>query len=172
MLLHTQTLEQYFQALNNGDVQGINAVKNNFEKFFGATPPNTVDAMKQIVGSELAKAVVGNRSGEEERKTLADKLSTANSMAQIKDVVDGLRELGAGQLYDQNVWWKAATNGKRPGAFEQYLNPIAQRSLVRETAKNEAPSAPLDAKVRTSNTVYNTPRGPMTWTGTGWVPMQ
>lgn len=31
-------------------------------------------------------------------------------------------------------------------------------------------SAPLNAGQRVPNTVYQTPRGPMRWTGTGWIP--
>lgn len=57
------------------------------------------------------------------------------------------------------------------------LRNIIARQLQNRGSATEAapevpsfPSAPPSAKDRKANTVYMTPRGPLKWTGTGWVP--
>lgn len=37
------------------------------------------------------------------------------------------------------------------------------------TTTSTAPQAPRDAAARQPNTIYTTPKGPLKWTGTGWV---
>jgi hypothetical protein len=45
------------------------------------------------------------------------------------------------------------------------------RSPSREAPASVA-TAPVNPAARTAGTTYNTPKGPMKWTGTGWLPVQ
>src|SRR6185312_882923 len=56
---HLDTLKQMYAALNNGDVQTLNRLKNGFQKEFGVAAPNDVKALSSIIGGEVVKATVG-----------------------------------------------------------------------------------------------------------------
>ena len=43
-------LQQYANALQNGDVRALNSMKNAFETPFGVAAPNTFDGLKDVVG--------------------------------------------------------------------------------------------------------------------------
>lgn len=76
----------------------------------------------------------------------------------------GLYERERQLLYDKfdaRAKAKAAPNaGAVKPAAEQTTAPIAISAV---------PDAPSNPAARTPSTVYQTPRGPMKWTGTGWI---
>lgn len=54
--------------------------------------------------------------------------------------------------------------------FDKRAQPVDLGAVYgKRNRSNTVPDAPPDPSQRKSNTVYNTPKGPLTWTGTGWV---
>lgn len=65
-----------------------------------------------------------------------------------------------------------------PGANDAEISAEVERRMSRRTGKpapvaapaKPAGAAPMNPTQRKAGEVYNTPRGPMKWTGTGWLP--
>lgn len=131
---HLATLDQAGQALGNGDVQGLNSLKNMFRQQFGASAPTTFDALKQIVGTEVEKAVAGGIGSAGDRDRIMESLKSANSPAQLQAVTDGFRSLMVGQLSGLKTQYEDAT-GFKDGrfAFETKLSPETTQALQSRT---------------------------------------
>lgn len=95
---HLSTLQQYADALANGNVQLINAAANKFKEQFGYDAPTNFNAVKAIVGNEVSKAIIGARGALADREETKQALTTANSPAQISGVIQAYKKLMAGQV--------------------------------------------------------------------------
>jgi hypothetical protein len=116
--------------LENGNIQALNSLKNVFEQQFGAAPPTTFDGMKQIVGTEIEKAIAGGIGSSADRDRIMAALSRANSPAQLQAITDGFRSLMVGQLIGLKQQYEEATGFKSgPFAFENKLVPATLKRL-------------------------------------------
>ena len=128
-LNHLETMSKLANDLNNSDPRIFNMAANAFKKQAGSSSaPTNFDAAKQIVASEVIKAVVNNGGGVTERLEAAESFNKASSPAQLKGVIDTYKELLGGQLDSLEQQYTATTN--RPASkFRERLSPATQQVL-------------------------------------------
>lgn len=95
---HLDTAREAGEALANNDTRALNALKNRFAQEFGSPLPTNFDAIKQIVGQEVVKAIVAGGGGVSERQEAQNILSRASSPAQLAGAIQQIQTLMAGQL--------------------------------------------------------------------------
>lgn len=120
---HLMSLEDLSKALNNGDTQAINALRNTFKTQFGYEGPPNFNFAKQIVADEIAKAVIGGQTAQGDREHLQRQISAASSPEQLAGVIKVAKELMAGQLVGLQQMYQTATGLSN---FDQYLTPNAR----------------------------------------------
>lgn len=108
-IAHLDTMGELTDALQNGNVQAINAVANRVKQEFGSTAPTSFDAAKAIVGDEIIKAIVGSGGALSDRQNAQNQISSAKSPAQLKQVIDTYQRLMAGQLTGLKQQYEQAT---------------------------------------------------------------
>jgi hypothetical protein len=91
-------VQQAADALGSTDIQVQNRARQFWQKQFGSPLPTNFSALKQIVGSEIIKAVVAGGGGVTERAEAETYLSNWNSPAQTAGVLGEYEQLMAGQL--------------------------------------------------------------------------
>lgn len=168
---HLDVLDQAATALANGNVNAVNSLKNTFQQQFGSPAPTTFDGLKQIVGTEIEKAVAGGIGASGDRERLQAALDRARSPAQLQAMTDGFRGLMAGQLVGLKQQYEEATGFKGgPFAFESKLVPATTKAIGAHAGAITAPAmAPADPGAREVNKSYTLPNGkPGVWRGTGW----
>jgi len=133
---HLDQLSQAADALNNGGIPAANKVANFFSQQTGNPQVTNFNAMKEIVGDEVVKAVVGTGGASKDREAIKSDFSAANSPAQLQGVIQKYKGLMAGQLnglrrqYEQNTGLKD---------FDSFISPTAQAELG-SAAKSSAPA--------------------------------
>lgn len=144
---HLDVLDQAGQALANGNVQVLNSLKNTFQQQFGSPEPTTFSGLKQIVGTEIEKAVAGGIGSASDRDRIMKALDGANSPAQLKAITGGFRSLMVGQLSGLKSQYEDATGFKTgPFAFESKLVPATIKALGLHSG-NATTAAPSSAPV-------------------------
>lgn len=124
---HLTLANELGRALGNGDVQAVNTLKNIWRTQFGSEIPTNFEAVKSIVGGEVAKAVIGSQYALQDREELRAQLKAANSPAQLAGVIANYKRLMAGQLIGLEKQYQAGT---RMNNFrDKYLTPEAKREL-------------------------------------------
>jgi hypothetical protein len=172
---HLDVLDQAATALGNNDVRALNSLQNMFQTQFGGPAPTTFDALKQIVGTEIEKAIAGNIGSEGDRKRIMDGLDRAGSPAQLKSVTDGFRALMVGQLAGLKTQYEEATDFKSgPFAFENKLAPETKARLQGKPPPDGTANAPLpfpkSAAEAVAGKYYATPgRGTARWDGEKFI---
>ena len=127
---HLAVVDQAGAALANHDTRTLNSLQNEFESQFGRPEPTTFDALKQIVGTEVEKAVAGGIGASADRDRLMQALDRANSPAQLQAVTNGFRSLMVGQLAGLKTQYDDATGMKTgPFAFDNKLVPETKTAL-------------------------------------------
>ena len=96
---HLDQLSKLSDALDNGNIQLINKVTQEYSKQTGQVAPTNFDAAKGIVAKEVMKAIVSGGGGVSEREELDRLMSKAQSPAQLKGVISQYRNL-MGSQYD------------------------------------------------------------------------
>ena len=128
---HLDVFDQAAAALGNGDVRALNGRKNWFQQQFGVAAPTTLEGLKQIVGTEIEKAVAGGIGTGADRDRLMKSLDSANSPAQLQAMTDGFRALMAGQLDGLKRQYENDTGFKTGAfAFEKKLAPATLKALA------------------------------------------
>jgi len=115
---HLDQLGQLADALNNRDTQLLNKVGNLYASQTGSPAPTNFDAVKQVVGAEVMKAIVANGGGVGEREELSRVLSSAQSPAQLKGVISNYRNLMNAQY--QNLLAQRRAAGLSDSTLPQY----------------------------------------------------
>lgn len=129
---HLDTLKALGDALQNGDVNMINAARQLWTEQFGGAAPTNFDAAKAIVADEIAKGVVGGANAQSDRETLASSILKERSMAQIGGAIDTFERLLGGQLGGLRQQWARTVPGANEGDFDQYfLNSRTRNALSR-----------------------------------------
>lgn len=130
-------------ALNNTSIHAVNAAKNAFMTQFGSAPPTTLDGMKQVVGSEVLKAIGAGVGSDADRDRMMTALKSANSPDQINSVSDSLRVLLAGQVKGLQRQYEDATGFKSgPFAFQSKLEPETIAAMMKAGPSAPSPVTP------------------------------
>ena len=147
---HAETLRGLGEALKNGDIQVFNRVAQRWAQETGSPAPTNFDMAKQIVGTELIKALgVAGAGTEDERKELGQRMSRASSPAQIVGIIDGVvRPLLGGQL--RGLRQQFTTSTRLPEErFNEMLFPNTRKFLDGGGASAQpGPAAPKIGEVR------------------------
>lgn len=131
---HLGTADHLGRALQNGDVQAINALKNTIKEQFGYAAPATFDFAKQIVADEIAKAVIGGQNAEGDRQALQQRLSRASSPEQLSEIIHTAKELMSGQLIGLKHTYEWATGLNN---FDSQMTDRAQAEMATLLAERE-----------------------------------
>ncbi len=141
-LNHLETLDKLADSLANSDIRVVNAAGNAFAKATGSSAPTSFDAAKQLVASEVIKAVTQNGGGVTERQEAAKNITSASSPEQLKGITQTYRDLLGGQLTTLAQQYETGTGRKD---FDKKLSP-ATRDLL-----NKSKPAPAAGAVDTTN---------------------
>lgn len=123
-LSHLDTLQEASKALKNGDTQALNKVSNFYKQQSGNPAPTNFESIKNVVGNEIVKAIVGSGGGVEDRKAAQETISKASSPAQLEGVINKYKELMSGQLKGLRQQYEVGTRRKD---FHARLSPQAQK---------------------------------------------
>lgn len=118
---HIQTLGHAVDALDNGDVRMFNSVAQKYALETGSPVPTNFNAVKQIVGNEVLKAVQSGVGSVADREELAHQLEVSNSPAQLKGVLHNYGDLMAAQVNSLEQQYKASTH--KENYRDKYLLP-------------------------------------------------
>lgn len=132
---HLDTLGQMTDALGNGNTQFLNKIGNAWAQQTGNPAPTNFNAVKDIVGKEVVKAIVAGGGGVAEREELSKLLDSANSPQQLKGVISHFKELMDAQrsgLMDQYQ----RTTGRTDGATVFAPSNKAPQQQVAEAVAN------------------------------------
>lgn len=140
--LHLAQLGQLADALNNGDTQLINGIGNKIAMWNGGAAPTNFDALKQIVGQEVTKAIVANGGSAGERDEAAKTIAGYSSPAQFAGVIQTYQNAMGAQLQALAQRYKAGGGQKD---FSSFLLPEAQAAFQRESQGAPATATPTQA---------------------------
>lgn len=141
---HLGTMDKLTDALNNGDVKAINSIGNVIARQTGQPAPTNFDAAKQIVTSEVIKAVVASGGGVTERQEAERNFAAANSPEQLKGIINTYKQLLGGQLKSLNLQYENTTGRKD---FDSKLTGEAKK--VVQELRGEQKTAPTSAVAMT-----------------------
>lgn len=176
-LSHMATLDALGEALDNGDVNLVNKLKNTLSNQLGGIEIAGYEAAAPLVGDEVAKAILGGNSALADREKFAAPLTSARGTPARKAATNTFRGLLVGQLHGLKRQYETGTGLKD---FDERLDPDVRALLGNsQFAPGNNPTQPNSAvtpvitiapapSARTANTVYQTPKGPLLWTGTEW----
>ena len=110
---HLKLLRDLSTALKNGDVNLWNSTRLAFQSEFGSAAPTNFDGVRQIVGDEVVKAVIGSGSGAlGDRQEIAANLNKSRSPAQLEGLIDNYLRLMVGQLHGLSRQYERTTGLK------------------------------------------------------------
>lgn len=133
---HLDQLSQAASALNNGGLPAANKVANFFSQQTGNPAVTNFDSMKEIVGDEVVKAVVGSTGGVGDRDAIKKTFSDANSPQQLAGVIQKYKGLMGGQLKGLRQQYQRTTG---LNDFDAALSDNAKTELTPQTAATSAP---------------------------------
>lgn len=134
---HLDQLSQAADAMKNGQLPVANSVVNFFSKQTGNPNVTNFDAMKEIVGDEVVKAVVGATGAAGDREAIKKTFSAANSPAQLQGVIQKYKGLMGGQLKGLRQQYERSTGLKD---FESAISPQAEAELNPSAAASAHPA--------------------------------
>jgi hypothetical protein len=134
---HLDVLSKAADALGNGNVQALNSMNQTFEEQFGSPVPTNFDVTKQLVGDEIAKAIVGGPTAQADREKAQDILSRVNSPAQLTQAIGQIKDLMGGQLVGLRQQFTSST-GAPASAFDAKLLPTTLQQLNSASAQSGA----------------------------------
>ena len=106
---HLDTLSQAVAALDGGQLPLVNKLVNAFGYNTGSTAASTFDALKEIVGDEVVKAVVGGAGGMGDRQAIKETLAAQKTPQQLANIIQGYRSLMSAQLDAQKQDYEQST---------------------------------------------------------------
>ncbi len=123
---HLDTLGTLADGLQNNDTPLINKASNIWKSQTGKEAPTDFNAAKNVVGSEIVKAIVGAGGGVADREKAQKDLDAANSPEQLRGVINTYTTLMKGQLNGLKQQYENSTGRKD---FYQRLSP-SSRTVV------------------------------------------
>ncbi len=179
---HLATMEDAAKAIETGDVQVLNRVAQYVKQQFGYEAPVDFDFVKNVVGGEISKAIIGGIGGVTDREEMRNAFQRANSPEQLAGVARYAKRLMAGQLDGYRRQSESA--GFPTKDFDAALSPRARQELEGLNAPGAAaqptsglpggrgtgqsmsdpavPASPEDAAKLPSGTYYVLPSDPDT----------
>jgi hypothetical protein len=143
---HLQQLAIAGDALQNGDIQGLNRLANSYGVATGQSAPVVFQGVKTAVSGEIAKAFTGAGATVDEINQIRQSINDANSPSELHDVVASYSHLLDTKSAALRSQFDAAKKGQA------------------NFGGNGNGNAP---KVGDTKTFPNGKQG--TWDGTGWV---
>lgn len=129
---HLDQLGELGKALNNpSNTQGINRLWNFARSQLGYEGPTNFNGLKQIVGAEIVKAIVGAGGGVGEREEAAKVLAAWNSPEQTEGIIRTLQTAMGAQLGGLQRQYEQSTGRKD---FDRLLSSQAIRARDAHTA--------------------------------------
>ena len=123
---HLDTLDKAAKALNNSDARLFNQIANEYQRNVGGPAITDFNAVKSIVGSEVAKAVSGaGGSALGDREEIRKEIDASNSPQQLASVIKKYQDLMVGQLNGL----KTQYNESGLKDFDNKLNPRTKQIL-------------------------------------------
>jgi hypothetical protein len=137
---HLDTMSEAARALKNGQIPLFNDIANKFAKNTGQAAPGNFDAVKTIVGSEVAKAVAGGATALGDREEIRAEINNARSPEQLAGVIDKYQRLLAGQMNGLKTQYESG-GGRR---WDDKINPHTREVLgrIQNEGKPSAVPAP------------------------------
>lgn len=123
---HLGTLGQLAGALGNGNIQAVNALGQTWAQQTGSPAPTNFEAMKQIVGDEIVKALVGTGGSQSDRAAAAETISKASSPQQLAGAIHTYQQALAGKLGPLRQKYSYNT---KLGDFNDMLTPTTSSVL-------------------------------------------
>ena len=118
---HLDTLQEAANELKNGQTPAFNKIANLYATNTGQTAPGNFDALKSIVGSEVAKAVVGGASALGDREEIRKEIANSKTPEQLAGIIGRLQALMAGQAKGIRQEW--ISSGLDEATFDNKLMP-------------------------------------------------
>lgn len=138
VLAHMDLMEQYIDALGNGDVKALNALTQRFKAETGSVPPAQFDAQKRIVSDELTRYLIARGGTKADREGMMADIARANSPQQLRGVIETWKTDIVGQLAAQR---QQAQGFHAEKQFDAVLTPRA-RELLSQHSGGSSGSAP------------------------------
>jgi hypothetical protein len=108
---HMKTFTSLADALDNGNVQALNAAGNALGMQLGSDKATNFNIAKQAFSAEVAKAFSGAGVTEGDRKEIGDKISSASSPAQLRGAAATADALLAGKQTALQQTYKQSQSG-------------------------------------------------------------
>ena len=129
--LHLKTMQELSGALQNGNVPAFNAAAQRFAEETGQPAPTNFDTAKQIVGTEIIKALgVAGAGTQQEREEAGNAFMRARSPQQIQGAIGVVQSLLGGQLKGLRRQFTSST-GMPESSFDEMLEPETRDVLGR-----------------------------------------
>lgn len=171
---HLDTAQQLADALDNKDTKVLNRVANMWKTETGEDAPTNFDTAKQIVGTEVMKAISNaGAGGVAEREELQSRFDKAGSPVQLKGAISTAQKLLVGQMGSVRKQYEYSTQQQdfltqrltpRTRAIYEKYDPDKDQgtTAVTPTAFPNAPAVGTAAK----GYIYNggDPSQPTSWT--------
>ena len=109
---HLELLGKAMDALQNGDVQGLNQLSNSFRQQFGAAAPTNVNTVKAMLAGELANVAKVTGATDQEIKEQQNNINRADSPEQIKGFIDTNHELMDQKAYEMYQQYQQGMQGQ------------------------------------------------------------
>lgn len=151
---HLDQLGELVDALGNGNVQAINKAKNAYLTATGNAAPTNFDAIKNIVGQEVVKAIVAGGGSMTEREEAAKTFSTASSPAQLKGAIQHYRMVMGAQA--DNLMEQRRAAGLPDSTLPNYKKGSATASAMPPSTNAQGWTLHQDAN---GNKAYVSPDG-------------
>lgn len=179
---HLKMLEDAAHALDNGDVQALNSLKNTWKTQIGSELPTNMDTARNMVSAEIVKAITG-AGGVSDRKDAQDQFNKAASDGQLSGAVDMAKHLIGERINSAAYRYNQTVNGgiETPtNSYYNYIRPEVRSYLgvgtkpagADTSSAVAAVAAPPPMSSRVVGQVYTGAGGKKaTWNGTGWDPI-
>lgn len=148
---HLQTLSTLGEALKNSNYPLFNELAQRWSQMTGSAVPTNFDTAKQIIGTEVIKAIgVAGAGTKDEREAMSSRFARASSPEQLQGAInETIKPLLIGQLRGLRHQFMQAT-GLDSAGFDDLLMPSTRSWMGsgspepgRATPANAAPAAPV-----------------------------
>ena len=157
---HLQLMENLFTGLQNGDMQIVNKLGNQWNKAFGSPAPTNIQTAAEFIGPEMVKILSNNGSTgtAEERQGFSNTAANlANAPEQTGQAIGTLKNMLGRQLTDMALQYHGATG--RSDFARRYVAPDVAQYLEVDPQAAPTPSGPGPTPAPTSPTTSASPAG-------------
>ena len=138
---HLDELRDVAQRLENGDVTALNTFKNYFSTQVGNDMVTNFNSVRDIVGDEIVRAVLGGAGNVFDRSELQSRLSSSASRRQLMGAIDKYINLATQRLGAIDQWYKANTGSD--DFKERFLTPRTRKLFGQDETTGQAPASGL-----------------------------